>query len=189
MKETPTSAVSRDPGPAVKLFRQVTPRKLGIKCPPSLRNRVQSTCLDDAAHFGHRRERRRRNHSCSSTTNCRARSATSGGAKKLWSPRCDSPRTGAADGAAGSAPRARISGRPVRTTSRPYYRHQADGSPRSVFFSRCRCTKGLTSCRVSTSVHNKGEVLNRKVCGSRGRERPAESRQSCALSVMVAELQ
>ena len=51
MKETPTSAVSRDNGPAIKLFKQVTPRKLGIKCPPSLRNRVQSTCLDDAAHL------------------------------------------------------------------------------------------------------------------------------------------
>ena len=51
MKETPTSAVSRDAGPAIKLFKQVTPRKLGIKCPQSLRNRVQSTCLDDAAHL------------------------------------------------------------------------------------------------------------------------------------------
>ena len=51
MKETPTSAVSRDDSPAVKLFRPVTPRKLGIKCPASLRNRVQSTCLDDAAHL------------------------------------------------------------------------------------------------------------------------------------------
>ena len=51
MKETPTSAVSRDDSPAVKLFRPVTPRKLGIKCPQSLRNRVQSTCLDDAAHL------------------------------------------------------------------------------------------------------------------------------------------
>ena len=46
-----TSAVSRDAGPAIKLFKPVTPRKLGIKCPPSLRNRVQSTCLDDAAHL------------------------------------------------------------------------------------------------------------------------------------------
>jgi len=48
MKETPTSGVSaRDddgPGsPAIKLFKPVTPRKLGIKCPASLRNRVQST--------------------------------------------------------------------------------------------------------------------------------------------------
>ena len=56
MKETPTSGVSArdDDGlgsPAIKLFRQVTPRKLGIKCPSSLRNRVQSTCLDDAAHL------------------------------------------------------------------------------------------------------------------------------------------
>ena len=51
MKETPTSAVSRDAGPAIKLFKPVTPRKLGIKCPASLRNRVQSTCLDDAAHM------------------------------------------------------------------------------------------------------------------------------------------
>ena len=54
MKETPTSAVNRDDGPgspAIKLFKPVTPRKLGIKCPASLRNRVQSTCLDDAAHL------------------------------------------------------------------------------------------------------------------------------------------
>ena len=55
MKETPTSAVNRDDeslgSPAIKLFKPVTPRKLGIKCPPSLRNRVQSTCLDDAAHL------------------------------------------------------------------------------------------------------------------------------------------
>ena len=56
MKETPTSAVSRDDdslgSPAIKLFKPVTPpRKLGMKCPPSLRNRVQSTCLDDAAHL------------------------------------------------------------------------------------------------------------------------------------------
>ena len=55
MKETPTSAVTRDDdslrSPAIKLFRQVTPRKLGMKCPPSLRNRIQSTCLDDAAHL------------------------------------------------------------------------------------------------------------------------------------------
>ena len=51
MKETPTSAVSRDDSPAIKLFKPVTPRKLGIKCPASLRNRVQSTCLDDAAHL------------------------------------------------------------------------------------------------------------------------------------------
>ena len=55
MKETPTSAVNRDDdslgSPAIKLFKPVTPRKLGMKCPPSLRNRVQSTCLDDAAHL------------------------------------------------------------------------------------------------------------------------------------------
>ena len=55
MKETPTSAVNRDDdslgSPAIKLFKPVTPRKLGIKCPQSLRNRVQSTCLDDAAHL------------------------------------------------------------------------------------------------------------------------------------------
>ena len=55
MKETPTSAVNRDDeslgSPAIKLFKPVTPRKLGMKCPPSLRNRIQSTCLDDAAHL------------------------------------------------------------------------------------------------------------------------------------------
>ena len=56
MNETPTSGVSaRDDddlrSPAIKLFKQVTPRQLGIKCPQSLRNRVQSTCLDDAAHL------------------------------------------------------------------------------------------------------------------------------------------
>ena len=56
MKETPTSGVSaRDDdsigSPAIKLFKPVTPRKLGVKCPASLRNRVQSTCLDDAAHL------------------------------------------------------------------------------------------------------------------------------------------
>ena len=54
MNETPTSAVNRDDSlgsPAIKLFKPVTPRKLGMKCPPSLRNRIQSTCLDDAAHL------------------------------------------------------------------------------------------------------------------------------------------
>ena len=50
MKETPTSGVSaRDDSPAIKLFKPVTPRKLGIKCPASLRNRVQSTCLGRGA--------------------------------------------------------------------------------------------------------------------------------------------
>ena len=86
----------------------------------------------------------------SRTNICPVRLVTSGGAKKLWSPRCDSPRTGAADGAAGSVPRARISGRPVRTTSRDCCPRRADGSPKYASFSPCRCILGSTSCRVLT---------------------------------------
>ena len=87
----------------------------------------------------------------SRTNICPVRLVTSGGAKKLWSPLCDSPRTGAGADAAGSVPRARISGRPVRTTSRPYYRHQADGLPRSVFFFPCRFARVSTSCLALTN--------------------------------------
>ena len=87
----------------------------------------------------------------SSTNICPVRLVTSGGAKKLWSPLCDSPRTGAGADAAGSVPRARISGRPVRTTSRDCCPRRADGSPKYASFSPCRCTRASTSCPALTN--------------------------------------
>ena len=102
--------------------------------------------------FWPRRVRRRRNRSCSSTRSCPEPSATNLGAKKLWSPRCDSRKTGAAAEAAASVPRTNIFGRSVRTTSRDYCPRQADGSPKYAYFSRCRCILGSTSCRASTKT-------------------------------------
>ena len=160
MKETPTSAVNRDDeslgSPAIKLFKPVTPRKLGIKCPPSLRNRVQSTCLDDAAHLKtymrlwvfievmllfHDPFLIPRDAYVNYVYPQLAAFALAFLAPNGWT-------FAAAFLATVSAPRARIFGRSVRTTSRPYYRHQADGSPKYASFSPCRCTWASTSYRV-----------------------------------------